>query len=154
MMKNTLAIAATLTALGSPVAAEGITISEGSSRKSVMASPDQFAGTVIVESMMPANEHNGHNTGHVTFAPGARTAWHSHPRGQMLIITDGAGWVQEDGGEKRTVRAGDVIWFAPGVRHWHGATDTTMMRHIAMTYMDGGSNVTWSDQVTDQQFLD
>jgi quercetin dioxygenase-like cupin family protein len=149
-----IALAAALTAMSSPAAAEGIQISEASSRKSVLASTDQFTGTVIVESMFPANEQNGHNTGHVTFTPGARTAWHSHPRGQLLVITDGLGWVQEDGGEKRTVKAGDVVWFAPGVRHWHGATDNTMMRHIALSYMENGNNVAWSDQVTDQQFKD
>jgi quercetin dioxygenase-like cupin family protein len=155
MMTNKIAMAAaTLGILAGPAGAANLEILEPASRKAVVASKDQFTGTVLVEALFPANEQNGHSTGHVTFAPGARTAWHTHPKGQLLIITDGSGWVQEEGAEKRSIKAGDVVWLAPNVRHWHGATDTTMMRHIALSYVDNGSNVNWMEQVTDQQFMD
>lgn len=89
-MTNKIAVAAaTLGMLGSPAGATNIEILEPASRKTVVASKDQFTGTVLVEALFPANEQNGHSTGHVTFTPGARTAWHSHPKGQLLIITDG-----------------------------------------------------------------
>ena len=90
--------------------------------------------------------------GHVTFAPGARSAWHTHPAGQVLIVTDGVGWVQEEGGAKREIKPGDVVWCPPGVKHWHGATATTAMRHIAITGTVDGKNVDWMEHVTDEQY--
>lgn len=143
-----LASAATL-ATGLAHATEVTSPGDNPSR---VMSQDNFTGPVIAESMLPANEHNGHNTGIVTFPPGARTAWHTHPRGQMLIITSGRGWVQERGKERVEVRGGDTVWIEPGVEHWHGATDTSLMSHIALTYFDGDSNVTWGDLVNDQEF--
>lgn len=90
----------------------------------------------------------------VTFEPGARTAWHTHPLGQMLIVTAGAGWVQVEGGPRQTVRAGDRVWFEPGVRHWHGATATTAMTHLALQEADGtGESVTWLEPVAEAQYL-
>lgn len=152
-MKKILVTATVLSALsGAPAIAESIVISEVGSRPSGKGSDTQFVGAVVTEPIFAANEFNTHNTTHVNFAPGARTAWHTHPRGQLIIVTDGAGWVQEEGGAKRTIRAGDVVWFPPNVNHWHGATDTAAMRHIALTYVDNGSNVTWGDLVTDEQY--
>lgn len=89
----------------------------------------------------------------VAFEPGGRTAWHTHPAGQMIIITQGQGWVQEWGGKRHTVHAGDMVWFPEGVKHWHGATDTTAMTHIAVQESVDGSAVEWLEQVSDAQYL-
>lgn len=88
----------------------------------------------------------------VTFEPGARTAWHTHPFGQTLIVTAGAGWVQREGDVKENIYPGDVIYFEPNEKHWHGATATTAMSHIAVQEKENGSPVTWMEQVTDVQY--
>ena len=88
----------------------------------------------------------------VTFEPGARTAWHTHPLGQTLIVTAGCGRVQRDGGPIEEIRAGDIVWFQPGERHWHGAAPTTGMTHIAIAEMLDGKIVEWMEQVTDEQY--
>ena len=88
----------------------------------------------------------------VTFEPGARTAWHTHPLGQTLVITSGLGWVQREGGAIEEVRPGDVVWFPPGLKHWHGATPTTAMTHIAIQEMINGKNVDWLEHVSDEQY--
>ena len=92
------------------------------------------------------------NAGSVTFEPGARTAWHTHPLGQTLIITAGLGWVQTEGGPIEEVRPGDVVWFPPGEKHWHGATPTTAMTHIAVQESLNGKNVDWMEKVSDAQY--
>ncbi|MDF7775473.1 cupin domain-containing protein [Sphingomonas sp. AOB5] len=89
----------------------------------------------------------------VTFEPGARTNWHTHPLGQTLIVTAGTGWTQCEGGPITEIRAGDTIWCPPGHRHWHGATPTTAMTHIAIQEALNGSPVTWMEPVTDAQYL-
>ena len=89
----------------------------------------------------------------VTFEPGARTAWHTHPLGQTLIVTSGLGWVQREGGPVEEIRPGDIVWFAPGEKHWHGATSTTAMTHIAIAEKLNGSPVDWMEKVTDEQYL-
>lgn len=114
--------------------------------------PDNFTGTVILEPTLPANDHNGHSTGIVTFLPGSRTAWHSHPRGQTLIVTSGTGWVQERDGERVKISAGDTVWCPPDVEHWHGATETSLLQHIALTYVEGDTNVTWGEPVSDEEY--
>ena len=88
----------------------------------------------------------------VTFEPGARTAWHTHPLGQTLIVTAGCGRVQRDGGPIEEIRAGDIVWFEPGERHWHGASPTTAMTHIAIAEMLDGKAVEWMEHVTDEQY--
>ena len=90
--------------------------------------------------------------GHVTFEPGARSAWHTHPAGQILIVTSGVGWVQEWNGDKREIRPGDVIWTPPGVKHWHGATATNEMSHVAIQELVDGRNVDWMEDVSDEQY--
>jgi quercetin dioxygenase-like cupin family protein len=92
-------------------------------------------------------------TSTVTFEPGARTAWHTHPLGQLIIITAGIGWVQVWGKEKQEVRQGDIAWFEPGEKHWHGATDTVGMTHIAVVERKDGSAADWLEQVSDDDFL-
>lgn len=89
----------------------------------------------------------------VSFAPGARTNWHTHPYGQMLYVTEGEGWVRSDGGEKRTVRQGDTVWFDAGERHWHGATDRSAMTHVAVQEAKDGSPVDWAEPVSDADYL-
>ena len=92
------------------------------------------------------------SAGHRRFEPGARTAWHTHPLGQTLIVTSGLGWVQREGGPLEEIRPGDIAWFAPGERHWHGATCTTAMTHIAIAEKLNGSSVDWMEKVTDEQY--
>ena len=88
----------------------------------------------------------------VTFEPGARTAWHTHPLGQTLIVTAGCGWVQREGGPIEEIRPGDIVWFPAGERHWHGATPTTAMTHIAIAEQLDGKVVQWMEHVTDEQY--
>lgn len=88
----------------------------------------------------------------VTFEPGARTAWHTHPLGQTLIVTSGSGWVQREGGPVEDIHPGDVVWFAPSEKHWHGAAATTAMSHIAVQEKLNGSPVDWMEHVTDEQY--
>jgi quercetin dioxygenase-like cupin family protein len=146
-----MAIAAVL--LGAmPAAAESTVISPNGSRTSSSGAAANFTGNVIVEPLFAANEHTSSTGGHVIFAPGARSAWHTHPAGQILIVTSGTGWVQEEGGQKREIKPGDVIWTPPGVKHWHGATATNSMSHIAITNMAGGKNVDWMEHVSDEQY--
>jgi len=90
--------------------------------------------------------------GKVTFEPGARSAWHTHPLGQILIVTDGTGWIQQWGGPIEEIRKGDVIWIPPGVKHWHGATPSIAMTHIAIQEQLNGKAVEWMEKVTDEQY--
>jgi quercetin dioxygenase-like cupin family protein len=90
--------------------------------------------------------------GQVTFEPGARTAWHTHPLGQTLIVTAGLGWLQREGGQVEEIRPGDVVWFPPGLKHWHGASPTTAMTHIAIQESVGGKTVDWLEKVGDEQY--
>jgi quercetin dioxygenase-like cupin family protein len=152
-MKTITAAAVSFAFLAStPALAESMVISPNGSRPNVSGSPNNFTGAVVVEPLYPANDHIPASGGHVTFAPGARSAWHRHPAGQVLIVTDGVGWVQEEGGAKREMKPGDVIWTPPGVKHWHGATATSSMRHIAISGTVGGKNVDWMEHVTDEQY--
>jgi quercetin dioxygenase-like cupin family protein len=90
--------------------------------------------------------------GQVTFEAGARTMWHTHPLGQTLIVTSGLGWAQREGGPIEEIRPGDVVWFPPGEKHWHGATATNAMTHIAITESLDGKNVEWMEKVSDEQY--
>ena len=132
--------------------AQQMTITSKASRPANRGAAENFTGAVFVDPLFSATEHTRATGGHVTFPPGARSAWHTHPAGQFLIITDGVGWVQERNGQKREVSAGDVVWTPPGVKHWHGATATTSMRHIAIQEMVEGRNVTWLEHVTDAEY--
>jgi quercetin dioxygenase-like cupin family protein len=127
-------------------------ISPNGSRQAAPAPAKYFTGSVIVEPLFGAKGNMPATGGLVTFAPGARSAWHTHPAGQILIVTAGTGWVQEEGGEKREIKPGDVIWTPPGIKHWHGATATTSMSHIAITNMADGRNVDWLEKVSDEQY--
>lgn len=131
---------------------EPIAITPGSERSAMPAPADNFTGQVTVSPLFSPNNVRTSGGADVTFEPGARTAWHTHPAGQTLIVTDGTGWVQEWGGERREMVAGDVVWIPEGVKHWHGATPTDQMTHTALQEGVDGSSVTWLEQVTDQQY--
>lgn len=113
---------------------------------------DWFTGHVRIDPLHSAPAPARVAAAHVTFEPGARTAWHTHPLGQTLIITAGFGLVQRDGGSIEEIRPGDVVWFEPGEKHRHGASATTSMSHIAIQEALDGNAVTWIEKVTDEQF--
>ena len=113
---------------------------------------DWFTGTVRIDPLFSPPEPAQVTGGLVTFEPGARTAWHTHPLGQTLIVTAGCGRVQREGGAVEEIRPGDVVWFARGEKHWHGAAPTTAMSHIAIQERLDGKVVVWMEQVTDEQF--
>lgn len=115
--------------------------------------PDQyFSGNVRIDPLFPAKEAASFSGGMVTFEAGARSAWHTHPAGQYLIVTSGTGWTQAWGGPVVELHPGDVVWCPPGVKHWHGATPTTPMTHIAMTGTINGKNVDWLEKVSAEQY--
>lgn len=115
---------------------------------------ERFTGNVNLEMLKKATETNALQIGHVHFTPGAHTAWHSHPFGQTLIVTDGQGWVCSRGGQKFEIRAGDVVVIEPGEEHWHGATDTTSMSHYAINAADAdGNSAYWGEHVHDGEYL-
>jgi quercetin dioxygenase-like cupin family protein len=113
---------------------------------------DWFTGTVRVDPLFQAPDPALVSGACVTFEPGARTAWHTHPLGQTLIVVSGAGWVQRNGGPVEDIRPGDVVWFEPGEKHWHGATATTAMSHVAIQEKQDGKVVDWMEHVTDEQY--
>jgi quercetin dioxygenase-like cupin family protein len=129
-----------------------IEITRTGSKPSVKGPADWFTGTTRIDPLFDPNESARAGAAQVTFEPGARTAWHTHPLGQRLIVTSGLGWVQGEGGPVQEIRPGDVIWFPPGLRHWHGATPTTAMTHIAIQEQLNGKVVDWMEKVSDEQY--
>jgi quercetin dioxygenase-like cupin family protein len=127
-------------------------IDRAGSRPSGRGPADYFTGTVRIDPLFSPPEPARVAGAHVTFEPGARTAWHTHPLGQTLIVTSGCGWAQREGGPIEDIRPGDVVWFAPGEKHWHGATPTTAMSHIAIQEKQDGSAVTWLEKVSDEHY--
>ena len=114
--------------------------------------PEYFTGTVRIDPLFQANAPARVSGGSITFEPGARTAWHTHPLGQTLFVTAGCGWVQRERSPIEEIHPGDVIWFPPGEKHWHGATPTTAMMHIAIQENLNGKVVDWMEKVTDDQY--
>ncbi|NEV12162.1 MULTISPECIES: (R)-mandelonitrile lyase [Rhizobium] len=113
---------------------------------------DWFTGTVRIDPVFAANDARRAAASSVTFEPGARTAWHTHPRGQTLIVTAGLGLVQREGGPVEEIRPGDIVWFEPDEKHWHGASPTTAMTHVAIHEHLDGKVVDWLEHVTDEQY--
>jgi quercetin dioxygenase-like cupin family protein len=111
-----------------------------------------FTGTVRIDPLFQSPDPALVQGASVTFEPGARTAWHTHPLGQTLIVTAGCGWAQRWGGQIEEIRPGDVVWFPPGEKHWHGATPTTALTHIAIQEKKDGKVVDWMEQVSDEQY--
>lgn len=113
---------------------------------------EYFTGTVRIDPLFAAPEPARVVGASVTFEPGARTAWHTHPLGQTLLVTAGCGLAQREGGPVEQIRSGDVVWFAPGERHWHGATATVAMTHFAIQEKLDGKTVDWMELVSDEQY--
>ena len=122
------------------------------SQPSSKGSADYFTGAVRIDTPFKGSAPARIGGAFVTFEPGARTAWHTHPLGQTLIVISGCGWVQKEGGSKEEIRSGDVVWIPSGEKHWHGATATTAMTHIAIAEALDGKTVDWMEQVSDEQY--
>ena len=122
------------------------------SQPSSKGSSDWFTGDVRVDPLFQSNESRRAAAAIVTFEPGARTAWHTHPLGQTIIVTSGCGWAQREGGPIEEIHPGDVVWFSPNEKHWHGATPTTAMTHIAIQENLNGKVVDWMEKVSDEQY--
>ena len=122
------------------------------SRPSARGPADWFTGAVRIDTLFQPHAPARAAAAAVTFEPGARTAWHTHPLGQTLIITAGCGWVQREGGPVEEVHPGDVVWFPPGAKHWHGATPANAMTHIAIQEALDGKVVDWLEHVSDEEY--
>ena len=129
-----------------------IEITNTRSVAAVNAPADHFTGTAHVVALFKPNEESRASGALITFEPSARTAWHSHPLGQILIVTEGVGWVQQWGGPFQIIRKGDVVRIPPGVKHWHGATAATSISHIAIVEALDGKTVDWMEKVSDDQY--
>ena len=127
-------------------------ITRSGSQHSRKGPAEYFTGTVRIDPLFQANDPARAVGASVTFEPSARTAWHTHPLGQTLIVTAGGGWAQREGGPIEQIHPGDVIWFPPGEKHWHGATATTAMTHIAIQEQLDGKAVDWMEKVSDDQY--
>ena len=131
---------------------QSITIARSGSQPSTEGQAEYFTGSVRIDPLFPVTEPARAAAARVTFEPGARTAWHTHPLGQKLIVTAGTGWVQQQGGPVEEIREGDVVLIPPDVKHWHGATATTPMTHIAIQEQLDGKVVEWIEKVSDGQY--
>jgi quercetin dioxygenase-like cupin family protein len=127
-------------------------ITRAGSQPSGKGPADYFTGSVRIDTPFKGSAPARVGGAIVTFEPGARTAWHTHPLGQTLIITSGYGWAQREGGQIEEIRPGDVVWFSPGEKHWHGATPTTAMTHVAIAEALDGKVVDWMEKVSDAQY--
>ncbi|ALG75311.1 cupin [Azospirillum thiophilum] len=129
-----------------------ITVTSPGSQPSSIGAAENFTGAVRVDSRFQGSAPARIGGATVTFEPGARTAWHSHPLGQTLIVTAGSGLVQEWGGSIQEITPGDIVWIPPGVKHWHGASSSNGMSHIAFSEALDGKSVDWMEKVTDEQY--
>jgi quercetin dioxygenase-like cupin family protein len=132
--------------------AQSISIARSGSQPSRAGPAENFTGSVRIDPLFEAQVPARAGSAWVTFEPGARTAWHTHPAGQRLVVTAGLGWVQQWGGRTQEIRPGDVVSIPPGVKHWHGATPTAAMSHIAIQEVVEGKVVDWMEHVTDEQY--
>ncbi|WP_320203254.1 (R)-mandelonitrile lyase [Agrobacterium rosae] len=131
---------------------KAVSIMRAGTQPSTVGPSSYFTGAVRIDSRFAATAPATVGGATVTFEPGARTAWHTHPLGQTLIVTAGVGLVQQWEGEVQEIRPGDIVWIVPGVKHWHGATETTGMSHIAISETVDGETVEWMEHVTDEQY--
>jgi quercetin dioxygenase-like cupin family protein len=122
------------------------------SQPSTKGPAEYFTGNVRIDPLFEAPDPSRARAASVTFEPGARTAWHTHPLGQNLIVTSGCGWVQSEGASKEEIRPGDVVWCPRNEKHWHGATSTTAVTHIAIQEQLDGKVVEWLEKVSDEQY--
>lgn len=151
----TLALPALLRAqiINQPNPTNNMKLQRAGSQPSAKGPADWFTGVVRIDPLFPVTAPARTAGNAVTFEPGARTAWHTHPLGQTLIVTAGAGWAQHEGGPVEEIRPGDVVWFASGEKHWHGAAPTTAMTHIAIQESLDGKAVDWLEKVRDSDYL-
>jgi quercetin dioxygenase-like cupin family protein len=159
MMRAAIAIACALFAAPAFAQAQAqaadapdMTIARAGSQATIKGPAQYFTGSVRVDPLFPQRAPMASSGAQVTFEPGARSAWHTHPAGQFLIVTAGVGRVQRWGGPVQEIRPGDVVWTPPGVKHWHGAAPTTSMSHIAIQDAVNGKNVEWMEKVSDEQY--
>ena len=125
----------------------------GSAGSTATGPADWFTGTVFIDGIRNPDEQSAVGCSHVRFSPGARTAWHHHPKGQTLYVTDGIGYVARRDGDVQEIRPGDVVYIEPGEEHWHGATATRFMTHLALLQVDEeGNTATWGAHVTDEEY--
>ena len=127
-------------------------IQTNGSKPSAKGPENYFTGTVRIDAPFKAEEPGRVEGAYVTFEPGARTAWHTHTLGQTLVVTAGLGWVQREGGPVEEIRPGDVVWFPAGEKHWHGASPTVAMTHLAIVENQDGKNTDWLEKVSDEQY--
>ena len=135
-----------------PAPSDNLVITRNGSQASIKGHDQWFSGPVRVDTLFQPQAPSRTSAALVTFEPGSRTAWHTHPLGQTLVVTSGKGWVQEWGREKREIQPGDVVWCPPGVKHWHGASGNTAMSHIAIQEVLDGKSVEWMEQVSNEQY--
>ncbi len=152
MSKRLIAAGASMLISTSMAQAQCIHISPAGTPATMIGAAQNFSGHVAVDIKAAGDSAQQGSVGMVDFAPGARTAWHTHPVGQLLVVTDGKGWIQQDGQARQNIQAGDVVWIDADVRHWHGAAATTGMRHMAVTYLKNGKNADWKELVSDAQY--
>jgi quercetin dioxygenase-like cupin family protein len=152
MVAIAVLLSASFSAFAADIKGESIRVAHSGSQPSVSGGTQRFAGNVRIDPLFQSNAPSRLSGGLVTFEPGSRTAWHTHPLGQTLLITSGRGWIQQWAHEKQEVVAGDVVSIPPGVKHWHGATSTTGMTHVALQEALDSENVNWLEQVTDEQY--
>jgi quercetin dioxygenase-like cupin family protein len=150
-MKRIVLAAGLALAIPACAAAE-VVVTRAGSTPSAVGPPENFTGSVRVDSRFRGTDPARIGGGIVTFEPGARTAWHTHPLGQTLIVTAGVGRVQHWGGAVQEIRPGDIVWIPSGVKHWHGASATVGMSHIAISESLDGKSVEWLELVTDEQY--
>ena len=146
------ALAAETTSAAAQSTPTGLSITRSGSQPSRKGPAENFTGVVRVDSPFRGSAPARVGGGIVTFEPEARTAWHTHPLGQTLIVTAGHGWVQSESGPKEEIRPGDIVWIPPGNKHWHGATATLGMTHIAISEALDGKTVDWMEQVSEEQY--
>ena len=152
-MRKTLIIASTSLLVGATAAqAQGLQIAPAGTSHTSLGAAQNFSGHVAVDRKSAGDSGKYGSVGVVDFAPGARTAWHTHPAGQLLVVTDGHGWVQEEGQPRREIKAGDTVWIEADVKHWHGAAEKNGMRHLAIAYVKDGKSADWKELVTDEQY--
>ncbi|MFF7709075.1 cupin domain-containing protein [Pseudomonas sp. NPDC007930] len=155
-MQTALFLSRVAAALLAPIAAHAASSAQGQAmsivrngeQPAIMGAPGDFTGNARIDPLMAARAPSTVSAGQVTFQPGGRSVWHTHPKGQTLVVTAGTGWVQQEGAQKTPIKPGDVIWTPPGVKHWHGATATTGMSHIAIQEALDGKNVEWLEPVS------
>jgi quercetin dioxygenase-like cupin family protein len=149
---STCALLLVLPAFAQNTDAPDMAIARAGSQPSSQGPARYFTGSARVDPLFAVHPPSTTSGAYVTFEPGARSAWHSHPAGQVLIVTAGAGRVQRWGGPAQEIRPGDVVWTPPGVKHWHGAAPSTPVTHIAIQDSVGGKNVEWMEKVSDEQY--